>query len=147
GDTIDRDATHLRVRTVDHLGIDRRSHRLDHALARALRGEVDRAGALPIEGDVRLLCRDERLNAVDYIAAGEVLRLDFVHAQINAGLFRADAGVDDHAVGHLPESHRNEVDDAHVCAREPGAEPYAEEREDDADDDETDDRAGNEEDD
>ena len=150
GDAVDGAAAGGRVRAVDDLRIDRGADGFDHAFAGALGGEVDGAGAVPIQRDAGFLRGDERLDGGDDVAAGEVVGLDVIDGDFDAGLFRGDAGVHDHAVGHLAEAHGDEVGEADVGAGQPGAEPDAEEGDDDAeeqqsedgDDDQDDGRSG-----
>jgi hypothetical protein len=66
------------------------------------------------ERDARLLRGDQRLHGRHDVAAREVVRLDVVDGDLDAGLLRGDARIDDQPVGHLPQAHRDEVDDANV---------------------------------
>ena len=73
------------------------------------------------------------------------MRLDLVDRDVDARLFRADAGIHDQAVGHLAQPHGDQVDHADVGARQPGAQKDAEEREHDPDDDQDGDARNDEE--
>ncbi len=77
------------------------------------------------------------MDTSDDVAAGEVLGLHLVDADVDAGFLGPDAGIHHEAVGHLPQPHGDQVDHADVGAGQPRAQKHAEERENDPDDDQS----------
>ena len=84
------------------------------------------------------------MDAGDDVAAGEVLGLDLVDGQDDAGFRGPDARIHDHAIGHLTQPHGHQVDHADIGARQPRSQPDAEKGEDNPDQDQAGDTGGDE---
>ena len=83
-----------------------------------------------------LLRGDERLHGLDDVAAGEVVGVDLLDVDREAGLGGGDLGVDDHAVRHAAQAHAHEVEDADLGAGEARADPDGQEGEQEEDEQE-----------
>ena len=136
GNAVDGAASGAGGGAVDDFRVNRGADGLYHGFIGALGGEVDGAGAIPIELDAGFACGDECLDGREDVAACEEVGFDFVDVDFDAGFLRGDAGVNDRAVRYLAEAHGDEIGEADVGTGEPGSQPDAEEGEDDEGEDE-----------
>ena len=131
---VHRDAVHrhpalLRVGAVNHLRRHAGLHRCQHVAS----GEVNGAGAVERQCDVRLARRDERLDDATDVSAGQVMRLEFLGRDRQTGLDGGNARRHDRVRVHFPQSHRDERQELDVRAgdRRLDVEPAVLEDEDD----------------
>ena len=86
GNPINGGATTTRCGALDDFRVDGSADGFEHRLASAFSGEVNGAGALPVEGDVGLACGDKRLNGLDDVTLGEVVGFKVVGTDLDASL-------------------------------------------------------------
>src|SRR6266508_3288536 len=82
GDTIDRSATHCRIRCVNHFRIDARAHRFQDRLTCSLCGKVDCASPVEIERDSGLISSNQSKDHMAYITACEIMRFEWIAPNI-----------------------------------------------------------------
>ncbi len=119
---VQRNAVHgraplFRVRAVNHLRLHARLHRVEHVAS----GQVNRARAIEVQLDVRLVGRDQRGHHVLDVPAGQVVRLQLLRAEIQARLHRRDAGIHDGARIHAPQTHEDQREEGDVRPGHRGA--------------------------
>ena len=108
------------LRRGDDLRVHAHLHRLEHVAA----GEVDGGGAVEVQGDAGLVGRDQRVDDVLDVAAGEVVGLESLDRDVEPGLHRRDAGQHDGVRRHLAQPHAHQVTDKlQTHAREEGSDP------------------------
>ena len=130
GDELDTVLSHCRYgRGVDNLGVDRHLHGFEHVAA----GEVDGGCHLEVEGDIRLVGRNEGHYHLGDIALSEIVGLELVGLEGQAGLRSGNKGHHDSIGIDAPPAHEHEMDEADPDARQDCLEPerYGEEPEKD----------------
>ena len=71
--------------------------------------------------------RDEGEDDVADVAAREIVRLEWIARNVDAGFHRGDAVIDDQADRHLAQAHPDHFADADRRVGDPGAKPESEE--------------------
>jgi len=106
-------------RRLDDLRVDRHLDGLEDVPA----GEVDRAALLELQRNLRGLRGNQRVDDAVDAAAGEQVRLEFVHVDFEPGLRRLDHRHDDLGRVHAAEPHDDQRADAHAHARRARRDP------------------------
>ena len=108
-------------RRVDHLGVDRHLHGLEHVAAR----QVDGRRHLEIQHDVGLLGRNQRVHHVRDVAAREVVGLQLVGIEAQSGFRALDHRRNDGRGRDLAPTHQHQLQQADTHARHQGREPQS----------------------
>jgi hypothetical protein len=138
GHGVDGRAVGLRTGAVDDLGIDAGAHGFQHCFARALDRQIDGASTVEVEFDAGFVRGDEGEHDGIDIAAGQVVRFEFVGVEGKSGFDRRDAAVDDHAHRHTAQAHADEPGEGDRGIGDFGPQPDAEEIEKNDEEDKTD---------
>jgi hypothetical protein len=103
----------------DHRGLDDLGvHRHANGFQRVTPGKVDGRGLLEGQGDLRAVGGDQRLHHPLDVPASQVVRLQLVRRDVDAGLDRCDQRQDDLLLRHFAQAHPDQREGSH--ARNPG---------------------------
>ena len=106
-------------RCVDDLGVDGHLHGLEYITA----GQVDGGSHLEVQGNVGLVGGDEGVHHVGNIALCQIMRLESIGVQFQAGFRAGHHSHDDGARGYFSPSHQHELDERDSHSRYQGLEP------------------------
>src|SRR5262245_37540278 len=125
-----------RIRAIDNLRVHARLDGIEDVAT----GQVNGGGGLPRQIHASLVGRDDGSGRLGHVAAGQVMRLQVLRGDLDAGLYERDLLPHYHAVIDIAELHTHEIENSDARSGQQALNPEPDEAEEDDHHDEADQR-------
>src|SRR5215831_15774063 len=125
-DTVDGCPAHGWVWRVDDFGIDARAIRFEHGLTSPFGCQIDRARAIEIECDTRLVSGDKGKHHMVHIAARQIMRFERIAANIETSFHGRDSVIHNQSDRDFAQPHADHFAQAYWRIGDASAQPETE---------------------